>query len=324
MRVLITGATGFVGSHLAEYCLEQGAEVWGTKRWRSSLENINHLFPRLKMIDCDITDSSSVRKALDESQPDWVFHLAAQSYVQCSFSQPRETLYTNIQGQINFLHGLKEKLFGRLLTIGSSEEYGLVTPEECPIREGQALRPLSPYGVSKVTQDLLAYQYFKSYGLDVVRTRAFNHTGPRRGEVFAESSFAKQIAEMESGENLEHVLSVGNLEAVRDYTDVRDMVRAYWLALEQGEKGEVYNICSGIEWRMSAIVGLLIGNSRLKDIADIQDPARMRPSDVPLLIGDCSKFNGRTGWVPEISIEKTMLDLLNYWRIKKGVTQKPF
>jgi GDP-4-dehydro-6-deoxy-D-mannose reductase len=178
--------------------------------------------------------------------------------------------------------------------------------------------------VSKVTQDLLAYQYFKSYGLDVVRTRAFNHTGPRRGEVFAESSFAKQVVECETGENMEHVISVGNLEASRDYTDVRDMVRAYWLALEKGEKGEVYNICSGYGHSIKFILDSLISDGSVKDISIIQDPTRMRPSDVPILLGDCSKFKSLTGWDREIPIAKTLNDLLNYWRGKKGVTQKCF
>jgi GDP-4-dehydro-6-deoxy-D-mannose reductase len=318
VRILISGCTGFVGSHLAEYCLSKGAKVYGTKRWRSSLDNIKGILNKVKLIDCDVTDSSSVRRALDESKPDFVFHLAAQSYVQCSFSQPRETFHTNVQGQLNFLHGLREKLFGRLLTIGSSEEYGLVDQGECPIREYQPLRPLSPYGVSKVTQDLLSYQYFKSYGVDVVRTRAFNHTGPRRGHVFAESDFASQIVDMELNRNKERVIHVGNLESVRDYTDVRDMVKAYWLALEKGEKGEVYNICSGAGFKMSDILNILIDLSKLRKVKVKQDKARMRPSDVPTLVGDCEKFKCRTGWGKEIYLNKTLADLLSWWREKKG------
>lgn len=316
MKVLITGITGFVGSHLAEYCLSRGAEVWGTKRWRSNLENISGILDRIKLMDADVTDSSAVRRVLDKSKPDWVFHLAAQSYVPASFIQPRETLHTNIQGQINFLHGLKEGLFGKLLAIGSSEEYGQVEEDEIPITEENPLRPLSPYAVSKVTQDLLSYQYFKSYGLHVVRTRAFNHTGPRRGYVFAESNFAKQIAEIENGENKEHIISVGNLEAIRDYTDVRDTVRAYWLALEKGEPGKIYNICSGRGWKIQTVLDILLSKTSIKDITVVRDESRMRPSDVPILVGSPGEFKRQTGWEAVILFETTLFDLLNYWRKK--------
>ncbi len=198
---------------------------------------------------------------------------------------------------------------------GSSEEYGLVLENELPIKETNPLRPLSPYAVSKIGQEMLGYQYYKSYGLKIVLTRAFNHEGPRRGEQFVTSTFAKQIAEIEKGEK-EPIVRVGNLQAQRDYTDVRDVVRAYWLATEKCEFGKPYNICSGKTWKIEKVLEFLLSLSTKKDIKVEQDPARMRPSDVPILRGDCSEFNKATGWEPKIPFEKTMEDLLNYWREK--------
>lgn len=654
MKVLITGITGFVGSHLAEYCLGKGAEVFGTIRWRSRTENIDHIRSKIKLIDCDLRDASSVIKALEQSKPDYIFHLAAQSYIPSSWHAPAETLVTNIIGQVNLFEAIRElKLNPRVQLAGSSEEYGLVYENEIPIRETNPLRPLSPYGVSKVAQDLLGYQYHRSYGMHIVRTRAFNHsvskwtpvmirddssglidikyinemrnkykiggyksgkfigdvkvwnlrrynlsvwsnnhwvklkeischpirdnkliriltkkgllevtdnhsiigkdlkpeevvnlkigdkvaivnypssnimhvneevawffgffvaegcitvgkvrvdntnktlldktkrillkhfgkdsfyqenksslrlsvrnpgkfakwlypqvyasdgnkkvpqcilnaqkeaklaflegynegdglkkghgeykfknfktksrilaaglcylikettgqeininfedkrkgyisinlnsdikahknwgkhlqkpdgiikslnpidyseevwdfstedgmfqagvgnllahnTGPRRGEVFVASNFAKQIAEIEKGLK-EPVIEVGNLEAKRDFSDVRDVVRAYWLALEKCEPGEVYNIASGKAVKIADMLNMLLKLSDV-DVEIRQDPARMRPSDVPILAGDATKFKKATGWEPEIPFEKTLEDLLNYWR----------
>lgn len=194
----------------------------------------------------------------------------------------------------------------------SSEEYGLVHQDEVPIKETNPLRPMSPYAVSKVAQDFLGYQYYKSYGMKIIRTRTFNHTGPRRGEVFVTSNFAKQIAEIELGIR-EPILYVGNLEAKRDFTDVRDIVRAYWLAVKKGEPGEVYNIASGKAIAIGEIVDLLLTLTKIK-IKIKQDPDRMRPSDVPILIGDYYKFQKKTGWKPSISFKQTVEDLFNYWR----------
>ena len=236
MRVLITGFTGFVGSHLADYLVARGdVEIFGTHRWRSRMENVEHLGDRVRRVECDLRDAGAVRRLLGEVRPDRIFHLAAQSYVPTSWLAPGETLNGNVQGQVNLFEAIRDlDLPTRVQIAGSSEEYGLVLPHEVPLREDSPLRPLSPYAVSKVAQDLLAYQYWKSYQLHVVRTRGFNHTGPRRGEVFVTSNFARQIAEIEKGIR-EPVVRVGNLESVRDFTDVRDMVRAYWLALERGD-----------------------------------------------------------------------------------------
>jgi len=224
-------------------------------------------------------------------------------------------LTTNIIGQLNIFEAIRHTgINPRIQIAGSSEEYGLVYPNELPIRETNPLRPLSPYAVSKVGQDLLGYQYFMSYKLNIIRTRGFNHTGPRRGEVFAESNFALQIARIEAGLQ-EPVIRVGNLESKRDYTDVRDMVEGYWLALEKGVPGEVYNICSGQAWSIRQILDMLLGMSTVLVKVE-EDPDRLRPSDVPHLVGDSSKFRQVTGWRPKIPIEETLRDLLDYWRMR--------
>ena len=314
MRVLITGITGFVGSHMAEYALAQGAEVSGSYRWRSKTENIDHLRARIQLVEGDLRDLSSVRALLEASVPDYVVHLAAQSFVGSSWQTPAETLTTNIISQVNLLEGIRAlKMRPRFLAIGTSEEYGLTYPEELPIKETNPLRPLSPYAVSKVTQDMMGYQYFKSYGLPVIRTRAFNHEGPRRGEVFVTSSFAKQIAEIEAGAR-EPVIRVGDLKPRRDYSDVRDIVRGYWSLLESGEPGEVYNLSSGRSWAIQQVLDFLLEQSKVKPIAVEVDPSRLRPSDVMVLEGDSSKIQRVTGWQVQIPFERTLRDLLDYWR----------
>ena len=314
MRVLITGITGFVGSHMTEFALSKGAEVFGSIRWRSKTENIDHLRSRIGLIECDLRDLSSVRNLLEASEPTHVVHLAAQSFVAASWKAPAETLSTNITAQVNLLEAMRGlKIAPRFLAIGSSEEYGLVHPDELPIKETNPLRPLSPYAVSKVTQDMMGYQYFRSYGLPIVRTRAFNHEGPRRGDVFVTSNFARQVAEIEAGVR-EPVMFVGDLKPKRDYSDVRDIVRGYWSLLERGEPGEVYNLCSGRSWAIQQVLDFLLERSRVKSIAVRTDPARLRPSDVMELEGDASKIERATGWKVEIPFERTLTELLDYWR----------
>ncbi len=255
----------------------------------------------------------AVKNALDEVRPDYIFHLAAQSFVPTSWNAPAETLTTNILSELNLLEAMRDlELDTRIQVAGSSEEYGLVFEDEAPIKEDNPLRPLSPYAVSKVAQDYLAYQYNQSYGIFTVRTRAFNHTGPRRGQVFVTSDFSRQVALIEKGKK-EPVIEVGNLEARRDFSDVRDIVRAYWLSLEKGEPGEVYNIGSGKAITIQALLDLILSMSDV-EIEVRQMPERMRPSDVELLLCDYSKFNRATGWEPEIPLEKTIQDLLDYWR----------
>ncbi len=316
MRVLITGITGFAGSHLAEYALDQeGVDVYGIRRWRSRTENIDHLVDQLNIVECDLRDAASVTSMIDGIRPDWIFHLAAQSHVPTSWHAPAESLETNIIGQLNLFEALRQTgCDARIQIAGSSEEYGLVHRDEVPITEANPLRPLSPYAVSKVTQDLLAYQYFRSYGTHTIRTRGFNHTGPRRGEVFVVSNFAKQIALIEAGAR-KPVIRVGNLEAERDFTDVRDVVRAYWLIVEHGDAGDVYNIASGKTWRIQDVLDLLLSFSEV-DINIEVDPARLRPSDVELLLGDASKLKAVTGWEPVIPFEQTARETLDYWRAR--------
>ena len=317
MRILITGVTGFAGSHLVDYCLtKSGAEIFGIQRWRSRTENIEHCQDRFCMYECDVRDASSVRDVIEQVKPEWIFHLAAQSFVPTSWRAPTESLTTNIIGELNIFEAVKKTgLKPRIQIAGSSEEYGMVYPGELPIRETNPLRPLSPYAVSKVAQDLLAYQYFMSFQLDVVRTRGFNHTGPRRAPVFVCSDFAKQIIEVERGKR-QPIIYVGNMDAVRDFTDVRDMVRGYWLSLEQGKPGEAYNICSGVGRKISDVLDMLMELSGIK-LKVVREERRMRPSDVPVLVGDNSKFSKETGWKPVIPFDQTLKDLLEFWRSKQ-------
>jgi GDP-4-dehydro-6-deoxy-D-mannose reductase len=306
--------TGFVGSHLADYLVARGdVEVFGTHRWRSRMDNVEHLRSRVTLVECDLRDAGGVRRMLTAVRPDRVFHLAAQSYVPTSWASPAETLACNITCQLNLLEVIRESgLSARVHVAGSSEEYGLVHKDEVPIREENPLRPLSPYAVSKVGQDYLAYQYWMSHRVHAVRTRGFNHTGPRRGEVFVTSNFARQIAEIERGRR-EPVVWVGNLDALRDFTDVRDMVRAYWLALDRGEPGEVYNICSGRAYTIRNVLEILLSLAHAR-VEVREDPARLRPSDVEILVGDCTRFKRVSGWTPTIPFEVTLKDLLDYWR----------
>jgi len=317
MRALITGITGFAGSHLADYLLAEQADVetFGTYRWRSRMENIDHLDGKINLLECDLRDAAAVHGVLAEVRPDYIFHLAAQSFVPASWRAPSDTLTTNLIGQTNLFEAVRLLELDPVIQIaGSSEEYGLVLPDEVPIKETNPLRPLSPYAVSKVGQDLLAYQYFMSYGLKTIRTRGFNHTGPRRGEVFVTSNFAKQIASIEAGLR-EPVIRVGNLDAQRDFTDVRDMVRAYWLAVTKATPGEVYNLASGKAVTIRELLDQLLALSETK--VEIQvDPDRLRPSDVEILLGDYSKFHADTGWEPSIPLEQTLRDTLDFWRQK--------
>ncbi len=324
MRALITGITGFAGSHLAEYLLKEqsGVEVFGTLRWRSRMENVEHLGKRIRLVEADLRDYSSMHRALEETRPDFIFHLAAQSFVPASWSAPNDTIITNVSGQTNLFEAIRILKLDPVVQLAcSSEEYGLVLPDEVPIKETNPLRPLSPYAVSKVAQDYLGYQYFQSYGLKVIRTRGFNHTGPRRGQVFVTSNFCSQVAAIELGLQ-EPVIRVGNVEAIRDFTDVRDMVRAYWLAVTKGTPGEVYNIASGRGIRIREMLERLLALSRVEVKIEV-DPDRLRPSDVEILIGDSSKFRADTGWEPRIPFEQTLEDLLGYWREKLARRPRP-
>jgi GDP-4-dehydro-6-deoxy-D-mannose reductase len=314
-KAFITGIAGFVGGHLAELLLSQGYEVYGMARPRSKLDHIESIINKLHLEDSDLLDSHSLYTTVSRIKPDLIFHLAAQSFVPTSWVSPSVTLEVNIVGTANLFEAIRQAGIDPVIQIAcSSEEYGLVLDNEIPIKETNPLRPLSPYAVSKVAMDYLGYQYYSSYKVRIIRTRGFNHTGPRRGDTFAESNFAKQIAMIEKKKQ-EPIIHVGNLDAKRDYTDVRDMVRGYLLATLKCDPGDVYNICTGKAIQIGDMLKLLLSFSKIK-VEIKQDPSRMRPSDVPVLIGDNSKFVAKTGWKAEISFEKTMEDLLNYWRNK--------
>jgi len=316
-KILITGISGFAGSHLTDYILDNKlGEVSGTIRGKSTkMDNIEHVKDKINLLKCDITDYFSTKLAIKEFDPDYIFHLAAQSYVLESWRSPYETLNSNIIGSLNIFEAVKEiNPDIRVQIASSSEIYGKVYEDELPIKETNPLRPLSPYAVSKVAMDLMGYQYNQSYGLNIIRTRTFNHTGPRRGEVFVASNWAKQIVQIEKGIQ-EPVVLVGSLTSKRDFTDVRDIVRGYWTAIEKGEPGEAYHICSGETHTMQELLDTLVSLSDVT-IKTKEDPARLRPSDVKILLGDCSKFKEKTGWKPEIPLKKTLLDLIEYWRAR--------
>lgn len=317
MRVLITGITGFVGSHLVDYILANHprTEIVGIKRWRSPKDHIRHVLNRVTLHDCDLRDLGSLIRVFGEVKPDVIFHLAAQSFVPTSYNAPADTLDTNIIGTCNLLEAVRILKLDPVIHIcSSSEVYGQVKPDEVPIRETCPLRPVSPYAVSKVGEDMLAFMYWQAYKLRTIRTRMFTHSGARRGEVFVDSWFALQVARIEAGLQ-EPVVRVGNLESVRTFADVRDTVRAYWLLAEKCPPGEVYNIGGEITMTIREMLDLLLGMTTFKGRIEVrQDPALIRPADVTLQIPSSEKFKAATGWKPEIPYRQTLLDMLNYWR----------
>jgi GDP-mannose 4,6-dehydratase len=317
MKTLITGITGFVGSHLAEYILENepDTELSGIKRWRSPLDNIRHLQHRVNLYDSDLRDLSSQIKVLSQVKPDVIFHLAAQSYVPTSYTAPADTMDTNILGTLNMLEAIRICQIDPVVHIcSSSEVYGQVTEKDIPITEDCPLRPVSPYAVSKVGEDMLGYMYFHAYGVKTVRTRLFTHSGPRRGEVFVDSFFCSQVARIEKGLQ-EPVLRVGNLDSVRTFCDVRDTVRAYCLLVRRCPPGEVYNIGGSSTMTIREMLDMLLEMSTFKGKIEVTvDPDLLRPADVTLQIPSYQKFKTATGWEPEIPYRQTLQDMLQYWR----------
>ena len=313
---MITGVAGFAGSHLVEYlAAHTDMDLFGIAREGKEYSSLAQLGNRVSLHRGDVLSMEFVRSAIREVKPDYLFHLAGQAAPSHSWTDPASTLVVNTVGQLNILQATAaENPTCRVLVPGSGDEYGLVQPSELPVRESNPLRPINPYAVSKIAQDMLGLQFFVSHRLSVVRVRPFNHIGPRQSEAFVCSSFARQVAEVELGLR-EPVVKVGNLEARRDFTDVRDMVRAYWLAVSQGEAGEVYNIGSGCAWSISDILRSLLNKSHTK-ISVEQDPARLRPSDVPEIYCDYSKFFRQTGWKPLVPLEESLAELLDYWRLR--------
>lgn len=313
MHALITGVAGFAGSHLADYLLrETDWQVTGCilPGWEHA-----HLDRRVDCLEVDLRDREATRAMLDQRAPDMIFHLAAQAFVPVSWQDPWSTLENNIRAQTNILDGLvRLGARPRVLVIGSNEEYGLVRQEDLPLREDAPLRPNSPYAVSKIAQDYLGLQYFLSHHIPCVRVRPFNHIGPRQSEAFVAPAFARQIALIEAGRQ-EPVIYVGNLSSQRDFTDARDMVRAYHLALVKGQAGEVYNIGSGQPRTVQTLLNILLSLSRVS-IRVETDPQRMRPSDTPIAYCDASKLRAATGWEPRIPFEQTLRDVLDDWRAR--------
>jgi GDPmannose 4,6-dehydratase len=322
-NVLITGITGMVGSHLADYLLEKtNWNIYGLCRWRSPLDNVEHLLPlandknsKIKFINADLNDYSSLIKAVEVSKPNYIFHLAAQSYPLTSFVEANITLDTNIIGTYNLLNSVKQLKINPLIHVcSSSEVFGRVKKENLPIDENCSYHPASPYAISKVGTDLVGRYFYEAFKLKVLVTRMFTHTGPRRGDVFAESSFAKQIAMIES-KKIKPIIKVGNLNSLRTFADVRDAVHAYYLLLTKNPKpGEVYNIGGTYSCTIREMLNFLVSLSEVKKIKIIEDPARLRPIDADLQIPNTKKFMNATGWRPRITFQKTMTDLLNYWR----------
>lgn len=336
-RALITGITGMVGSHLADYLLEvTDWDVYGACRWRSPLDNVEHLLERVNNKDrvffeyADLNDEISLINLINGIKPDYIFHLAAQSYPLTSFTAPIDTLNTNILGTCRLLEAIKLEIqnnncYNPIIHVcASSEVFGKIPAEKKPttgIHEECPFHPASPYAISKVGTDLLGRYYAEAYGMTVMTTRMFTHTGPRRGDVFHESTFAKQIAMIEDGIIPPKVM-VGNLDSLRTYADVRDAVRAYYLLVTVNPiPGAYYNIGGSHTCKVGDTLNALLSCSTKKDDIIIEiDPSRLRPIDADLQIPDCRKFKEHTGWEPQISFEQTMNDLLDYWRkrIKKN------
>jgi len=313
---LITGISGFVGSHLAEYLLEHtdwqvAGTVYGPE------DNIEHLRDRLELYPAELSELETVTSVIERAKPDYIFHLAAQPLVSLSRRDPWATLANNIRLQLNILEAVARLgSTTRILVVGSSEEYGLVQPDELPIKETNPLRPTSPYAVSKVAQDMLGLQYHLSHKLFTVRVRPFNHIGPRQRLGFVAPDFARQIAEAEAGLQ-GPVIQVGNLEPQRDFSDVRDVVRGYHLLITQGEPGEVYNLGSEQARSVRELLEKLMAMSKVP-ITIEQDPERLRPTDVPVMVSDSTKLREQTGWRPRISFEQSLQDVLDYWREQVG------
>jgi GDP-4-dehydro-6-deoxy-D-mannose reductase len=311
-RALVTGASGFVGPHLVAALERAGHEVWTTDREAPATPAA-----AARHASCDLGDPVTVRALCDRVRPEWIFHLASLSSVAYSFQNPRDVLLTNVGASVNVLEAVRHVApAARVLVIGSAEQYGNVPEAEQPIRETQPFRPTSPYAVSKVAQEHLALQYALAFGLQVVATRSFNHSGPGQTDRFVLPSFARQVALAERGEQAP-VLRVGNLDVWRDFLDVRDVVRAYVLLIEKGEAGQAYNVCRGEAHRIHDLLDILLGLSRVPMRVET-DAARARPADLRILRGDPQRLRTRTGWQPEVTLATTLHDILEEWRQRAG------
>lgn len=317
-RILITGITGFVGSYVADYCLEQGVRPFGFRRYHlSNMRNVAHLEDDVEWLDCDMLDYNAVFKAIGEVKPDIVFHMASQSFVSPSWDHPNIYMDANYKMTVHLMEAcLQHGINPRIHIPGSGEEYGDISEDELPITPSTELRPVNPYAVTKIAQDLIGYVFFRSYGMNVIRTRAFNHEGPRRDKVFGIPWYAYQVARIEHGLQMPHI-KVGHIEDRRNFTHVRDMVRAYWLAVEKCQPGELYLIGSEAESHIRTFkeaLEMLIRMANVPDITYAIDQKYVRLTQVPRLICDASKFMKATGWQPGISFETIIGETLDYWR----------
>lgn len=312
MRILITGVTGLIGSHLARFTLEKGHMVWGMRRFRSDNKNVMDL-SKLRMIDGDITDQASVKKALTVSKPDIIFHLAAQSYPAESWDAPEYTIENNLIGSLRLLENIRSlKKTPKIFLACSSAQYGV--SKEFPTLEDSPLRPLNPYGVSKLAMEALGYQYFINNKLPVYLGRYFIQVGPGQDERTSIQTFCKQMVMIEKGMK-KPFIEVGNLNTKRDFLDVRDGVKATWSIIEKGRPGEPYNICSGKAFSLKEVLDLVLksGNKKAEVIID---PKRLRLSDESVIHGTYEKLLKETGWMPKIELSDTISSVLEYWRAK--------
>ncbi|OGH37520.1 MAG: hypothetical protein A3B44_02915 [Candidatus Levybacteria bacterium RIFCSPLOWO2_01_FULL_38_21] len=314
-NILITGISGFAGSFLAEYLvLQNKGKISGTYLEEQSLKNVEKIKTKIDLFKLNLIDEKKVLDIVRETKPDFIFHLAALTSPKASFDNPFETIKNNVRAQLNLLEAVRKLKYlnTRILIVSSAEVYGIVEKKDLPIDEDTKLMPASPYAVSKITQDFLGLQYFLSHSLKIIRVRPFNHIGPRQSSHFVVASFAKKIAEIEK-KKTEPILLTGNLESKRDFTDVRDMMQAYVLAIEKGKKGDVYNIGSGKSYTIFGILNKILSLSKTKIKVKL-DKSLLRPSDNPDLLCNRTKFTNLTGWEPKIPIDKTLKDTLDYWR----------
>jgi GDP-mannose 4,6-dehydratase len=323
MKVLITGITGFVGSHMADYLLKNvpDVEIFGMRRWRSRFDNVSHLYQldNVTFLEGDLSDRSSINLILREIRPDIIYHFAAQSFPESSFKTPVSTLNTNVIGTTNLFEELRlikeeDNLNPVIISVSSSEVYGNPEPDEIPIKETNPIRAANPYSISKVGHDLMSQYYYEAFDLKVIITRMFSHEGKRRGKIFALSSFAHQIVQNEKGLS-DYGIKHGNLDSVRTYNHIDDAVHAYWLAVDKCDYGEVYNIGGDYTCTVGDALDMLISRSTVKDkLFKVLDPERERPTDITLQIPDSTKFREKTGWKPTKGLEEICDDLLDYWR----------
>jgi len=318
MSILITGGTGFVGSHMIDYILANKTDVkiYATKRWMEDTKNVDHINDgRFEFIDCDLLDGLSVKRAVEISKPDKVFHFAAQSFPEVSFKIPVITLQTNVIGTTHLLESIKESDYNpTVVSISSSEVYGNPNPDEIPIKETNPIRPANPYSISKVGHDLMSQYYHKAYDMKIIITRMFSHEGSRRGKQFALSSFARQIVLNENAMG-DGFIRHGNLDSTRTYNHIEDAIRAYWMCSESEKFGEVYNIGGDYTCTIGDALDMLISKSVISDNLEKKlDQDRVRPTDITLQIPDTSKFKNEFNWKPEKDLTHICDDLLNYWR----------